>query len=206
MKKFLDQADKFIKKNKLDVLQGVFIFAVITMTIHYSYRYWAHRGYWPVPAAMHSIHDKMSDIVFNQSTWFVEHVLPIPITKGENRLISFENGGFIGINESCSGVKPMIQFVLLFLIFPGPWKKKLWFIPMGLIIVHITNLFRIIGLSVVTVTIPQYWDFSHDYLFRPFFYVVIFLLWVWWAEKLSAPRSKSPTLQAGKGHSGGEVT
>jgi hypothetical protein len=31
---------------------------------------------------------------------------------------------------------------------------------------------------------PQHWDFSHDYLFRPFFYLVIFLLWVWWVEKI----------------------
>jgi exosortase/archaeosortase family protein len=84
----------------------------------------------------------------------------------------------------------MIQFVLLFLIFPGPWRKKLWFIPLGLLIVHLTNLFRIAGLSVVTVTVPEYWDFSHDYLFRPFFYVVIFLLWVWWVEKLSVTNAK----------------
>ena len=188
MKKLLAEADKFIKKNKLDVLKGIFLFAVITLVIHYSYRFWARQDYWPVAAAMHTAHDRMSDLVYGQSTWFIEHILPIPITKDDNRVMRFENGGYIGINESCSGLKPMLQFILLFLIFPGPWRKKLWFIPMGLLIVHLTNLFRIVGLAVVTVTVPQYWDFSHDYLFRPFFYVIIFLLWVWWAEKLSVKR------------------
>jgi exosortase family protein XrtF len=185
MKKFLAEADKFIKKNKLNVLKGVLLFALITLVIHYSYRYWARKDYWPISAVMHSAHDKMSDQVFNQSTWFIENILPIPITKGETRMICFDNGGYVGINHGCSGLKQILQFTLLFLIFPGPWKKKLWFIPMGIVIVHLTNLFRIIGLSIITVNIPQYWDFSHDYIFRPFFYVVIFLLWVWWVERLS---------------------
>ena len=186
MKKFLAETDKFIKKNKLNVLKGVFLFALITLVIHYSYRFWVRQDYWPISSTMHYLHDKMSDIVYDQSTWFIEHVMPISITREENRMICFTNGGYIGINESCSGLKPILQFILLFLIYPGPWVKKLWFIPLGVVIVHLTNLFRIVGLSVVTVTIPEYWDFSHDYLFRPFFYVVIFLLWVWWAERLSA--------------------
>lgn len=183
----VNKADKFIKKNKLNVLRDVILFALITLAIHYSYRFWVRQDYWPVPGVMHSAHDAMSEQVYRQSVWFIDRVLPIPFTTGEPRLMLFENGGYVGINESCSGLKPMIQFVLLFLIFPGPWKKKLWFIPLGLLIVHLTNLFRISGLSVVTVTVPEYWDFSHDYLFRPFFYVVIFLLWVWWVEKLAKP-------------------
>jgi exosortase/archaeosortase family protein len=61
---------------------------------------------------------------------------------------------------------------------------------MGIVIVHFTNLFRITGLAVVTVTIPDYWDFAHDNLFRPFFYVVIFFLWVWWAEKFRKKQAK----------------
>jgi exosortase/archaeosortase family protein len=143
----------------------------------------------------------MSDLVYDQSTWFIENILPISITKGETRMICFDNGGFIGINHGCSGLKQILQFTLLFLIFPGPWKKKLWFIPLGIVIVHLTNLFRIIGLSIITVNIPQYWDFSHDYLFRPFFYVVIFLLWVWWVEKLSVPHPLSPSPR-GEGNRG----
>jgi len=78
----------------------------------------------------------------------------------------------------------MIQFALLMAIFPGPWRHKLWYIPLGIFIVHLTNLFRIIGLAVVLVTVPDYWDFSHDNIFRPLFYVVIFGLWVYWVEKL----------------------
>lgn len=187
MKKLFDGINKFIKKYKLDVLKDVMIFVIVTLIVHFAYRFWANTtGYWPIASLMTTAHDKMADLVFIQSDWIIEKVLNIPVTLGDNRYFYFQNHGFIAINQSCSGLKPMLQFILLMLIFPGPWKHKAWFIPMGVVIVHLTNLFRISGLSVITITIPEYWDFAHDNVFRPFFYVVIFLLWVWWAEKFRA--------------------
>jgi exosortase family protein XrtF len=184
MKKLYGKISKSIKKYKLYVLKDVIIFVIILLTVHYSYRFWANSAnYRPVSGLMHQAHGKMANIVYDQSVWIIRHILNIPFVTDENQTMLFQNNGYITINEGCSGLKPMIQFVLLMLLFPGPWKHKAWFIPMGLVIVHLTNLFRICGLSVVTVTIPEYWDFSHDYLYRPFFYVVIFFLWVWWAER-----------------------
>jgi exosortase/archaeosortase family protein len=183
MKKLIAEINKSIKKYKLYVLKDVVIFMVITLVIHFAYRYWAGKAdYWPVENTMWNAHENMAKLVFNQSAWLIDHVLNIPF-KTTDRTFYFENNGFITINQSCSGLKPMLQFILLMLIFPGPWKHKAWFIPMGVIIVHLTNLFRISGLAVVTIKIPEYWGFAHDNIFRPFFYVVIFLLWVWWAER-----------------------
>jgi len=187
MKKLYEEINKSIKKYKLGVLKDVAIFIIITLTIHYTYRYWANTThYLPINSQMTLAHEKMAGIVFDQSIWIIDNILHIPVTIEENRLIRFQNNGFVAINHGCSGLKPILQYLLLMLIFPGPWKHKAWFLPMGIVIVHLTNLFRICGLAVITVTIPEYWDFSHDYLFRPFFYVVIFLLWVWWAEKFRA--------------------
>jgi exosortase/archaeosortase family protein len=184
MNKFFEEISKYINKYKLFVLRDVIFFIIITLTIHYSYRYWANKThYWPIEKQMTLAHDKASWIVFNQSVWFIDHVLNIPITTNENRTMYFQNNGYISIDLGCSGLKPILQFILLMLLFPGPWKHKAWFIPMGIVMVHLTNLFRITGLAVITVTIPEYWEFAHDNLFRPFFYVVIFFLWVWWAEK-----------------------
>jgi exosortase/archaeosortase family protein len=76
-------------------------------------------------------------------------------------------------------------------LFPGPWKKKLWYIPIGLIVIHLTNIFRIIALSVIVMEWPQYWTFSHDWILRPFFYVVIFIMWVIWVEKFRTKPKKA---------------
>ena len=188
MKKLYAEINKSIKKYRLYVMRDVIFFMIITLVIHYSYRYWAyHFNYKPIENQMNMAHNAAAQMVYDQSTWIIENVLRIPISLGDDRFIYFKNDGFIAINESCSGLKPILQFILLMLIFPGRWKHKAWFIPMGVVIVHMTNLFRICGLAVVTVTIPEYWDFSHDYVFRPFFYVVIFFLWVWWTEKFRKP-------------------
>lgn len=186
MKKLYTGISKSIKKYKLYVLRDVIIFAVITLSVHFAYRYWANSaGYRPVGPQMNHAHEWASRLVFDQSVWIIDNLLGIPInTDDPGKTIYFANNGFLGINHSCSGLKPILQFVLLMLIFPGPWIRKAWFIPMGIVIVHLTNLFRICGLAVVTITVPEYWDFAHDNLFRPFFYVVIFLLWVWWVERV----------------------
>ena len=188
MKKLIGEIHKFIKNNKLYVLKDVIIFVIITLTIHFAYRYWANSTHYaPIENQMTIAHNSMSSIVFKQSVWLIDHVLKIPITTNNEQFIFFQNNGFLAINAGCSGLKPILQYILLMLIFPGPWKHKAWFIPMGIVIVHLTNLFRITGLAVVTITVPEYWDFAHDNLFRPFFYVVIFLLWVWWVEKFRKP-------------------
>jgi exosortase/archaeosortase family protein len=183
MKKLFGEINKSIKKYKLYVLKDVALFIMITLVIHYSFRFWANQThYWPIEQSMWKANDVMSQIVFNQSVWLVDNILRIPITT-EDRTLLFENTGFITINHGCSGLKQILQFLLLMLVFPGPWKHKAWFIPMGILLVHFTNLFRITGLAVITITIPEHWDFAHDNIFRPFFYVVIFSLWVWWVEK-----------------------
>jgi exosortase/archaeosortase family protein len=75
------------------------------------------------------------------------------------------------------------------LFFPGPWIHKLWFIPLGLIITHLVNVFRIDSLVIILDYYPQHWHFTHDYILRPFFYVVMFGLWVFWVEKIT-PQKK----------------
>jgi exosortase/archaeosortase family protein len=178
---------QFIKKHQLESLKDVALFIIITLIIHYAWRFWANQlHYVPINDFMSDAQNWMAGVVFRQSTWFVQHVLGIELSiVQESNSMYFSNESHMYINQSCSGLKQIMQFVILMMVFPGPWKRKLWFIPLGILIVHLTNLFRIIGLSVVLVNVPDYWKFSHDYIFRPFFYVVIFFMWVWWVDKIS---------------------
>lgn len=181
---YYSQFKSYVKEKKLQPLVDVAIFILLTLVIHYSYRFWAYTlHYAPITETLQSMHDFLAQQVFAESSWFIQNVLGMEITTVK-RTMYWGNEGYIAINHGCSGLKQILQFVLLMMIFPGPWKHKLWYIPLGAFIVHLTNLFRIIGLAIVLVTVPDYWKFSHDYLFRPFFYVVIFSLWVYWVEKI----------------------
>lgn len=181
------------QKYRLYVFRDVLLFMLITLAIHYSFRYWAGRAhYWPVRSAIEKLESEMTHIVYHSSAWFVEKVLKMNVTRvDEKKTMYFSNSGYILVNRSCSGFKQILQFVLLMMLFPGSLRNKLWFIPLGVLVVHLTNLFRVIGLSVIVVVLPQHWNFSHDYIFRPLFYVVIFLMWVWWVEKLAYPGQKT---------------
>ncbi len=189
-KKCLSYFKNFIRKYNLHAFREVAIFAIITIIIHFSWRFWAYQlHYAPIHDVIYKAFDFMSKQVFLESSWFVSHVLNINITIVKQTMY-FPNIGYIEINAGCSGLKQFTQFALLMILYPGPWKKKLWFIPLGVFIVHLTNLFRVIGLSVVIINWTDYWKFSHDYLFRPFFYVVIFSMWVIWVEKISKKKTK----------------
>ena len=181
---FLKTIKNFISKHNLYVLRDVVIFILITLAIHFIWRLWARQfNYAPISDFMYTIMNAMAVEVYRESAWMIEGIIDI-VRVDDTMYMHFPNKCMMYINEGCSGLKQMLQFSLLMIFFPGPWKKKLWFIPLGVIIMHLTNLFRVVGLAIIMNNWPQYWDFSHDYIFRPIFYVVIFGLWVIWVEKI----------------------
>ena len=174
-----------IKKYRLNALREVVLFMIITMVIHFSFRYWAYEmKFWPVQEEISIARNWMADKVYSQSKWIDENILRINLTPDdETRVLYFRNNSYVGVNKSCSGLKQILQFVILMLVYPGPWRQKLWFIPAGALIIHLTNLFRIVSLSVTVLVDPHRFDFVHDNVVRPLFYIVIFTLWVIWVEK-----------------------
>jgi exosortase/archaeosortase family protein len=59
----------------------------------------------------------------------------------------------------------------------------LWFIPAGLIVIHIFNLGRISLLYFVAQRYEEYFYLFHKYFFTAIIYVVVFLLWALWVLK-----------------------
>jgi len=190
MRKYYNSVKQFIRKHKIEVLKDVALFIMITLAIHLVWRFWQLRfDYAPIHDFMYDLMGIMSAEVYRESAWLISGMIDI-VKVDETMYMYFPNDAIMFVNNGCSGLKQMLQFTLLMLIFPGPWKKKLWFIPLGILIMHLTNLFRMVGLAVVMNNWPWQWHFSHDYIFRPLFYIVIFMLWVWWVERI---RSRKPT-------------
>jgi len=101
--------------------------------------------------------------------------------------IQFDNQGVISVYEGCNGLNVGIVFLAFVFAF-GPYIKSLvWFVPLGLLIIHIANLARIVLLFFVSLYEPRYLYFTHKYLFTAFIYLFVFLLWLWWVMKLAKP-------------------
>jgi len=120
--------------------------------------------------------------------------VPTYIDIESDHVVLFMDGmNFRGIwvGDECNGFKLFSIFSIFIIAFPGDYKKKLWFIPLGLLIVHIANILRVAALVMIGNHYPEFLDFNHLYTFTIFVYAIIFLLWYWFAKKYSKSEQES---------------
>ncbi len=178
----IHKTKEYLAHNRLWPMIDVLIFVVITLGFH--------KIWWMFSAQIYglssfiTVSNWLAATVYAASAWLDAHIFRMDIVLYTPNVIHFNaNNTAINVNESCSGFKQMWQVLVLFLLFPGPWKYKLWYIPMGMVSMFLVNVLRIVGLSFAMILWPQHWDFIHLWILRPFYYVVIFILWVIWVEK-----------------------
>jgi exosortase family protein XrtF len=98
-----------------------------------------------------------------------------------------QNKPVISVYEGCNGLNVVIVF-LAFLVAYGPMTRKLlWFIPVGILVIHVSNLLRVGLLFFVSKNYPHQLYFLHKYFFTAFIYVVVFALWFCWI-RISHPK------------------
>lgn len=193
IRNYFRKINLFVKRNKLGPLVDVAIFSSIIIFFHFLWWDFGFKSFLYNFGSFEKMELFMARQVFLPSAWFDLHVLGYNIRTLNTTIYFPDINGFIEVNESCSGVKQFYQWTVLMILFPGPWKKKLWYIPLGIVIIHLNNILRIIFLSVILENWPDYWHFAHDWILRPFFYVIIFTLWVIWVEKIRPEYKKVET-------------
>lgn len=127
--------------------------------------------------------DFLAAEVYKVSFWLNAHLFQLEMKEEGMNVMRFANNQALLVAESCSGLKQFFQIAVLFLVYPGPWKHKAWYIPLGFAAIHLTNIVRVVALSVWMAHDVPYWQFAHDWIMRPMYYVVIFALWYIWNEK-----------------------
>jgi exosortase family protein XrtF len=96
----------------------------------------------------------------------------------------------VTIGAPCDGSVLFALFVAFIAAFPGPWKHKLWYLPVGVLFVHLVNVLRVVGLAVVVHWNENWLSFNHDYTFTLIVYSFVFLLWWIWVNKFSGVGKK----------------
>ena len=98
------------------------------------------------------------------------------------QLLGIDGAHPVWIGGSCNALTLFAFFTLFIIAFPSPLKNKLWFIPLGILIIHTANLLRVMGLTLINYYNPDYLEFNHTYTFTIFVYGIIFSLWMWWVN------------------------
>ena len=94
------------------------------------------------------------------------------------------SGNGVHIVWSCTGIKQAYILFCILAFSRGPWKHKLWYIPLGLLCVYLFNILRITFIAGVIDSHPQQFEFWHEHVTKYAFYAMIFGLWVIWEEKI----------------------
>ena len=98
----------------------------------------------------------------------------------------------LSIFEGCNGINVIIIFISFLIAYRGPLIKTIWFGILGIVLIHITNLYRIILLYYVAEYYSNHMYFVHKYLFTAVIYAIVFVLWYLWITKFNEdPKSIS---------------
>ncbi|MEZ4720822.1 MAG: archaeosortase/exosortase family protein [Flavobacteriales bacterium] len=124
------------------------------------------------------------------SSWILQSIGFSLISESEIasiRTIGIDGTHGIWIGDPCNGLTLFALFTGFILAFPGPWKKRLWFIPLGIFTIHALNVLRVVALALIVHYFPdpEVLDFNHTYTFTMLVYAYVLFLWYVWANKLS---------------------
>jgi len=86
----------------------------------------------------------------------------------------------VEIQNGCNGLNLLGLYGGFIVAYPGPWKKRIMFLMVGLFILYSANVIRIAFFAVFNASLPQYWDAAHDYSSYVFFYPIVLLFWYLW--------------------------
>ncbi|MEM7163238.1 MAG: archaeosortase/exosortase family protein [Bacteroidota bacterium] len=116
-------------------------------------------------------------------------LIPEPPANELIRTIGIDGTTGVWVGDPCNGLEIMAIFSIFMLAIPGPIKHKIWFIPSGLLAIHLLNSIRVSALAYIVSIDYSYLDFNHDYVFKVIVFSLIFLLWMLWVKKFNRKKA-----------------
>ncbi len=92
----------------------------------------------------------------------------------------------ITVGDTCNGLELMLIYVGVIAFLPGKKETKYAFISIGLLTLILVNMLRCVGLQWIYENYRPYFETTHHYVFTLVMYVIIFIFWVKYLNKLKA--------------------
>lgn len=180
MSEYQHELSRIMIKEFAPALRFVGIFVGLYLSLNVLYGLWVET---------YDLADPATVAVTRQSSsllrWIGEDTYTKPKDGTPTVSICKEDRVVVNVFEGCNGINVAIVFVAFMAAFGGNRKKMVWFIPLGLAMIHIANLLRVSGLFWVAEYFEQYFYYVHKYAFTASIYVMVFLLWWIWIEKIN---------------------
>lgn len=88
----------------------------------------------------------------------------------------------VTVGEPCIGIDLMAFYSALILASSGNVKKKIWYVPLGVISILFINILRIIALAVLVTIDYELWEINHIFVFTAIVYIFTFMMWYFWLK------------------------
>ena len=173
--------------DKLGVYQGIVLFLVVMFAANFFWKLTVNGDENGLEASFLGIDVSsfFGGMCYHLAT--VVHgfyaLIDVP-TQLYETVVYHPNGEGVRIVWGCNGIKQSFIFLMIMLFARGPFKHKLWFIPIGLVCVYIINVVRLIFLAYIVRDYPDMFEFWHGGVTKYLFYGLIFLMWVFWNDYL----------------------
>ncbi len=103
--------------------------------------------------------------------------------------IDGSNGVWVGSN--CNAITLFSLFAVFIIAYPGNQKHKFWYVPAGILAIHLLNILRVTALAMIANSYPQYLNFNHTFTFTFLIYSFIFVLWIIWVNRFANPLNQA---------------
>ena len=105
--------------------------------------------------------------------------------NSEMQVIGIDGSTGVWIGTPCNGIHLIGLFSVFIMAYPGSWRRKLYYIPFGILLLFGYNSIRICALAWLSKFHPQWLLFNHNYTFTASAYILVFVLWMVWVKRLS---------------------
>jgi exosortase/archaeosortase family protein len=127
-------------------------------------------------------------IVNNSSAFFLE-LMGYEVVHNYRSVAIVGSYGVV-VGNHCVGFGLSYGCFALFTSYPALNKVKLWFVPLSIFLIVLSNVIRVVALTIATFNNPKtkYTD-QHD-LFNYVIYLLVFVLWIIWIQYIVPTKQK----------------
>src|ERR1041384_5687051 len=102
------------------------------------------------------------------------------------QVIGIDGSGGVWVGSNCNALTLCGLFAVFVIAYPGNQINKWWFVPSGILAIHLLNILRVTALAMISYYFPpEYLAFNHTYPFTFLIYGFIFLLWMFWINRFA---------------------
>jgi len=199
LKGFKKSFEQFPPQVRIFLLRGLVLFALWKFLYLF---------FWAQPRTLDG---PLTNTVGRQSVWMLNQlyhtqgfkatpVVAVTRMEGEYQVakvskIDKDGKHLLNIADDCNGLELFILYIGFILSMPASFKRKAIYLVGGVVIIHLVNLLRCVGLSALLMHWDRYFDLAHHYIFKIMVYSTIFVLWVRFSNNLSVFKTNHEPVQ-----------